>query len=377
LRVNLNRLAGEQDQADLGSPIQDASVRKETVLTAVIPEAVSQSDVEIMSESTARASLLQKQKQGKPDSPSSVLSSQPSHSAFRVRSMAKPMKFISEYDGEIRRLKDDLYQARRAIICLMPEPVQEILGTYYRCTSRMELHQWESNVIDQLVELAKPIPRRTAHDNERAYCPLCSGSAQSLYEEQQGFSLPIGLRRHLEGWGNTHQCDVTVAAFRLARDWAHDKFHEIEQQEHAEAEAKLAARRARETLYQTGPHSEPELMGGRYQWRPVRNHKSLSWAEERLEELGFKKMLRDRVKSYIHEHPGVFVYADPREEGRIEFFVYRFPPPPVLRKSRRGPNFEPRPHFSLSDAWKNDLQGKYSERLDQAIAALGSGQVPR
>jgi hypothetical protein len=142
--------------------------------------------------------------------------------------MTKAMKFTSEYDGEIRRLKDDLYQARRTIVCLMPEPVQEILDSYYRCTSRIELHQWESNVIDQLVELAKPVPRHTAYDTERAYCPLCGGSAQSIYQSRQGFSLPIGLQRHLEGWGNTHQCDVTVAVFKVARDWAHDKFHEIE-----------------------------------------------------------------------------------------------------------------------------------------------------
>jgi len=317
--------------------------------------------------------------QGKPDSerPVAALSGQPSRSAFRVRSMTKAMKFTSEYDGEIRRLKDDLYQARRTIVCLMPEPVQEILDSYYRCTSRIELHQWESNVIDQLVELAKPVPRHTAYDTERAYCPLCGGSAQSIYQSQQGFSLPIGLQRHLEGWGNTHQCDVTVAAFKLARDWAHDKFHEIEQQEHAEADAKFAARKATETLYRIDPHREPELMGGGYQWRPVRGHESLSWAEERLEELGFKKMQEDRVKSYTQEHPGVIVYADPREEGRIEFLVYPSPTPPAPRKSRREPNFAPRPQFTLMDAWKHDLQRKYSTRLEQAIAALGTGQVAR
>jgi hypothetical protein len=56
---------------------------------------------------------------------------------------------------------------------------------------------------------------------------------------------------------------------------------------------KPAARRATETLYRIDPHREPELMGGRYQWRPVRGHESLSWAEERLEELGFKKMQED------------------------------------------------------------------------------------
>lgn len=317
--------------------------------------------------------------QGKSDflRTAAVLSSQPGRSSFRVHSMAKPMKRTAEYDGEIRRLENDLDHARRAIIRLMPEPVQEILDSYYRCTSRIELHQWKSKVIDQLVEFAKPLPRHTPYDTERGYCPLCGGSAEDFYQSQQGFSLPIGLHRHLEGWGRTHQCDVTAAAFGLAREWAHNEFHESEQRERAEADAQFAARKATETLYQIGPHREPELMGGRYQWRPVRNHKSLSWAEQRLEELGFKRMLQGRVKSYTQEHPGLIVYADPREEGRIEFLVYRFPTPQPPRKSRREPNFEPHPQFALLDAWKHDLQKKYSARLAQAMTALGTGEVAR
>jgi hypothetical protein len=282
------------------------------------------------------------------------------------------MRFTAEYDGEIRRLRNDLDLARRAIIGLMPERVQEILDSYYRCASRIELHQWKNEVIDQLVELAKPLLRHTPYDAERGYCPLCGGSAQDFYQSRQGFSLPLGLHRHLEGWGNTHQCDVTAAAFELAREWAHSKFHEAEQRERVEADTQFAARKATETLYLIGPNREPELMGGQYQWRPVRNQKRLSWAEQRLEELGFKKTLQDRVKSYTQEHAGIVVYADPREEGTIEFRVYRFPTPPAPRKARREPTFERHPQFHLLDAWKHDLQKKYSIRLSQAITALGA-----
>jgi hypothetical protein len=120
--------------------------------------AASKPGVEIASVPAVSTSSPQIQMQGKPDSERLVaaLSSQPSRSALRVRSMTKPMKFTSEYDGEIRRLKDDLYHARRTIIRLMSEPVQEILDSYYRCTSRIEFHQWESNTNPSNESTLKP-----------------------------------------------------------------------------------------------------------------------------------------------------------------------------------------------------------------------------
>jgi hypothetical protein len=279
------------------------------------------------------------------------------------------LRFAPDHqEQEIRRLQMDLDHARRAIIRLMPESLRDVLYSYHQCTSRGQLYQWRDAVSDQIIEFATPLPRRSAYESERANCPLCGGSAQSFYETEQGFSLPVGLHRHLVGWGNTHQCDVTVAAFGLAHDWGHQEFHEAERRQEAEARAKVAERKATETLYQTGPNQEPELLGAQYQWRPVRDQKSLARAEERLEELGFKKTLQERVVSYTQEHPDAIVYADPREEGRIEFLVYRHPPPP--RKSRRQPDFRPRPSFTLMDGWKHDLQKKYSDRLAQALLAL-------
>jgi hypothetical protein len=284
--------------------------------------------------------------------------------------MTQIRNLASQSDERIRQLETELDDARRAVIRLMPEKVQEILYSYHRCTSRIEFHHWRSAVIDELVELAKPIPRHSPYDTDRAQCPLCGGSPENFYQPQQGFSLPVGLHRHLEGWGRVHQCDVTAAAFALGREWSHDKFHESEQRERVEAACQLATRKATETLYLTGPNSEPELLAGQYQWRPVRNPGSLSWAEGRLDGLGFKKSVQDRVTSYTQEHSGVVVYADPREDGRLEFLVYRFPTAAAPRKSRREPNFEPRPRFTLMDSWKRDLKEKYSARLAQAVTAL-------
>lgn len=249
------------------------------------------------------------------------------------------LTFVAPRDEEIERLQMELDEARRAIVNLMPEPAREILGDYYDCKSRGEVYRWESTAADKLIELAQPLPRHTVH-GERAMCPLCGGGAQNVYAYQEGFSLPLGLHRHLTGFGNTHQCDVTRAAFKLAREWARDKFKESELREKAEADAQLAARKATETLYRTDPYREPDLLGGQYAWRPIRDKDSLSKAEERLEELGFKRTLVERVKSYTQEHPGCIVYADLRENGRIEFRVFKYPLPPPPRKAPRKPNLE-------------------------------------
>ncbi|MFC5521088.1 hypothetical protein [Polaromonas jejuensis] len=44
----------------------------------------------------------------------------------------------------------------------------------------------------------------------RAYCPLCKCGAQSTYS--RGFSMPTGMRRHLEGSHGSRRCAVFSAA---------------------------------------------------------------------------------------------------------------------------------------------------------------------
>lgn len=280
------------------------------------------------------------------------------------------LPLVASNDPQIQRLQDELDHARRTIIHLMPEPIPEILDSYTQCSSRHEVYLWESKAADQIIEFAKPLPAQGPYAGNRAYCPLCGGSPESSAYSPEGFALPLGLHRHLTGWGNTRQCDVTLAAFALAREWAREEFREIQRREKAEADARLAGRRATEILYQTGPHREPELFGGQYLWRRPRDPTSLASAEARLQELGFKITLHERIKTYTQEHYGVIVYADPREEGRIQFFVYRFPSPPPARKSTREPHFTPLAQFLLQDAWKRDLQKKYATRLARAVASL-------
>lgn len=121
-------------------------------------------------------------------------------------------------NDEIRRLRDDLNTARRAVLGLMPEQVRKVFETGYDCKSSDDMYLWEQNTIAKLLDLARS---RTAEEmgehfssTDRAYCPLCGSSAQSIYGGE-GFAFPDGLRRHLEGSCNAHQCLVfaVIAGF--------------------------------------------------------------------------------------------------------------------------------------------------------------------
>jgi hypothetical protein len=54
----------------------------------------------------------------------------------------------------------------------------------------------------------------------RAYCPLCGASANAPY--RLGYSIPIGLERHLCGTRGSRMCAVFAAAHDNAADHARD-----------------------------------------------------------------------------------------------------------------------------------------------------------
>lgn len=265
------------------------------------------------------------------------------------------------HNPEVERLKAELDRARRTVLDLMPDNIRDVLYSYRECASRQESWRWREGAAEQLIGLAQPL--QSARSRDRASCPLCKGGSSSPYEE--GFSLPEGLRRHLVGWGNSFSCPVMTAAYDLAREWAHDKFHDDEMRERAEAQAEIDRRKQTETLYQIGPDRDPELMRVGDSWHPARGEEGLAWAEDRLEKLGFKKTLEGRVKSYAQEHDTFIVYADPREEGRIDFVVYTLPLPRRPRSPRQP--FRMRPRFKVMDTWKHDIDKKYAARLKDAL----------
>jgi hypothetical protein len=146
---------------------------------------------------------------------------------------------------------------------------------------------------------------------------------------------------------------VFAIARRLAKkDWD-ERFHEAEER----AKAKVLERKKSETLYKVGPSHKPELLDqGSSLSDKARTLVELARAEARLANLGFLTTTVARVTSYIDEREQFVVYADPRRNGRISFWVYAKPIP------KQGHN-RPITDFHLRDEWKNDIRGKYEARL--------------
>lgn len=128
--------------------------------------------------------------------------------------MRKSKAEWTECNDEIRRLGTELFLARTAIIHLMSPEVQVVLNSYKNYTSQKDSADWTQSATAELLKFATIMEDNFQLD-DRAYCPLCHRGNDSRYKT--GFSYPEGLRRHLIGFGNVFQCEVTSAAFELAR----------------------------------------------------------------------------------------------------------------------------------------------------------------
>ncbi|MBS1583308.1 MAG: hypothetical protein JST66_14000 [Bacteroidetes bacterium] len=220
-----------------------------------------------------------------------------------------------------------------------------------------------------MIELAWPLAVETHYSGPRVNCPLCKRSTSGPYAE--GFKLPDGLRRHLLGEGNAHQCDVLNAVFELAKGSWLPFARKAETEYQAEQGAIKAARRERETLYRLGPRSEAELLDDKLWWgNAPRTEESLAWAIARLRNLGFAETQNGNVKEFTKAFDLVVMYADPRETGRITFHVFR---KEQVDRPQSRKRWVPDHHtFYFLDTWKNDLKGKLHERVMQSLQTLAS-----
>lgn len=263
----------------------------------------------------------------------------------------------SETDKTIQNLKDEIWQTRYSLLSLVPEPYHKILTNYYFQT-REERYQWINETIQEILDLTQPIDKYKDSYSPRAYCPLCKQKNSSWYGEE-GFTFPEGLRRHLVGFGRTHQCVVTETAHKLALDYWHEKFAEIEEQDRIEKNKKLKKRKQVEELYKISPYDEALLLDESL-WQEPRNSQQLEWAIERLNGLGFTKYQENNMISWTNEYENWIVYADIRKKGRIEFIVWK---KPILKKNPINSYKQRISQFYLLDTWKNDLKLKFSSRL--------------
>src|ERR1700693_40007 len=112
------------------------------------------------------------------------------------------MPFLS--DGEMRRLEDELYTARRTVLHLVPDHLRDLL----RGASTLDEvdHEIPEKVIEvevqrQRKEIEAEVTARGEaftvafiYQYARAKCPLCNSEVQS-YNGPHGYTVPEGLRR--------------------------------------------------------------------------------------------------------------------------------------------------------------------------------------
>jgi hypothetical protein len=248
------------------------------------------------------------------------------------------------------------------------KPLGALLTNYWSCASRAEFGAWRRAVMDRIIELAY----RAAEPRdwqERAACPFCRSAG----------GVPKGLRRHLDGHGNSEECAVAAALTRQAAHALEDVFIKAE----SAAAAQVAARRRTERSYLTNPFEAPQLLYEGFHLlfeTPPRTAEELAAvARSRLCDRNRRQCCRVQISRAA--------LADPRRLGRLQFCVYDEARQDKTRRSRKprgdashwaaalwsAPLYG---EFYLLDSWHNDLVGKFRTRLAQSIAEL-SGPTGR
>jgi hypothetical protein len=283
------------------------------------------------------------------------------HAAFRAPRTPDQEK--------IKDLETELYLARHAIINLMARQKRDILMSFYRCESRTETYAWKQTIAEKLVGTAEVI---SFGSSKRAYCPLCGDGSSSGHEPR--YSLPLGLTRHLTGWGRSRECTVVAAALALARDYWNREFSPAERERDAKKTELLATRRASERLFAIGPSKSPYLSDEGLAGGAPRTEEEATWAEQRLSGLGFRTVVVDRVVSYIDEHEQYVVYADPRAKGGINFAAYLRQAP---KKAGAKAKLRAIGAYRIPDTWKVNLAEKYQKWVSEATSTIGGSPVRR
>jgi len=267
-----------------------------------------------------------------------------------------------DYEKRIQSLEKELDEARFDIISLAPYEFRLTLRSFMSLESWEDYDNWLSDSVETFIEQAKQIGTAgTFAFGVRGNCPLCGSGAKPPNDD--GFSLPEGLRRHLTGRQPASQCAVTLAASKLAQKWNREIFAEAAKTSKIAEQLELKERRKIEMLFLLAPNKEPKLID-EGMISAARSSAELAYAEERLAMLDFEKKVEGNITSYIHTNNDFDVYADPRWPGRIDFHVYT--------KSTAGRRFANLTSFFLRDDWKTDISGKFQKRLMKAIERSSS-----
>lgn len=120
-----------------------------------------------------------------------------------------------DYERRISRLEGDLYMARTAIIGMVASKhLRDVLTAEIYCDTLEDKRAWAAWALQHFMAAAEPGPMEPWSNRTRAFCPLCREGTGYC----EGFSMPVGLERHLAGSHRQRQCIAFAAAWQLCTE---------------------------------------------------------------------------------------------------------------------------------------------------------------
>jgi len=112
-------------------------------------------------------------------------------------------------DDEIKRLRAKIGELRRDLIDMVPWKFRQLMTLWVDPETQFNLALWERDLIAKILENTTVDRAANPYFRDRAPCPLCGDTPDA---DRRGFAFPVGLERHLEGFGTIRQCPVMRAA---------------------------------------------------------------------------------------------------------------------------------------------------------------------
>ena len=113
-------------------------------------------------------------------------------------------------EARMDRMREEMDRLRRIVLSFVPDRYRRIVNPPLDFT-REEGLGWAHDTAEKIIELMAP------DAGVRAPCPLCGDVSSPPYDDEQGFTFPVGLERHLLGTHNTTMCGVMYAVTGILR----------------------------------------------------------------------------------------------------------------------------------------------------------------
>ena len=105
-----------------------------------------------------------------------------------------------------RELTERLREAIDALRIFVPNTVWKLMTSNEECFTRCDVFNWRDRIAASVLELAEPLAEQPGYFGIRTNCPLCGAGSSQPYVK--GFAFPNGLRMHLCGERNAHECTL-------------------------------------------------------------------------------------------------------------------------------------------------------------------------